>query len=99
MPQTGHRQFKEGAGAVREATAFGGKPMFFLCVHLAECLVEAVGKEERIVAEAFIATWRPDGGPIDAAFEVLGMTVRPGKAQRGNEMRAALFRSLSVAFD
>ena len=99
MSQTGLRQFKEGAGAVREATAFGGKPMFFLCAHLAECLVEAVGQEERIVAEAFIAARRPDDGAIDAAFETLDMTVGPGKAQRGNEMRAALFRSSSVAFD
>ena len=99
MTQTRLGQFKEGAGAMREATAFGGKPMFFLRAHLTERAVEAVGQEERIIAEAFVAARRPDDGAVDAAFEVLDMTIGPGKAQRGNKMCAALFRSPRIAFD
>ena len=64
--------------------------VLFLGAHLAEGAVEAVGQEQRVVAEAVVAARRPDDDAIDAALEVLDMAVGPGQAERGDEMRAPL---------
>src|SRR5215475_10856935 len=84
---------------MREPFALRWQTMFLLRVHLAECPVETVRTEKWIVPESFVATWRPDGDAIDPAFEFLNMAVRPGKTQRGHEMRAPLLGGLGTAFD
>ena len=64
--------------------------MFFFRVHLAERAVESIGTKKRIVAEAFIPTRRPYGNTVNTALELLDVAIRPGNAQRGDEMRWAL---------
>ena len=73
--------------------------MFFVDAHLAECGAEAIGTEQRIVAEALVAAGRPHRNAIDATFEILNVPIRPGNAESGNEMCTPLFRSLGTALD
>ena len=73
--------------------------MFFNGAHLAECDVEAVGTEQRIVAESFITARWPHHDAIDATFEILDMSIGPGETESGGEMCTPLFRSLGTALD
>ena len=73
--------------------------MFFVGAHLAECDVETIGTEQRIIAEPFVAARWPNRDAIDVTFEILDMAIRPGKTESGNEMCAPLFRSLRAALD
>ena len=66
------------------------QPVFFLRVHFTEGARMAIGQENRIVAEAFIAARRPDINSIDAAFGLFQMPIGPGHAQGRDEMRLAL---------
>ena len=50
----------------------------------------AVRQEHWIIAEALVAARRPDQRAVDLGLEVLDMAIRPGDAQRGDEMRLAL---------
>ena len=49
-----------------------------------------VGQERRIVAEAGGAARRPHQRAVGARLDLLEVTVGPGDAQRGDEMRLAL---------
>src|SRR5262245_66695054 len=73
--------------------------MFFVGGHFAERPVEAIGTEKRIVAEAFVAARRPDCDAVDSAFKFLEVTIWPGEAQRGHEMRATPVGSLGSLFN
>src|SRR5262245_31332856 len=66
--------------------------MLLLARHLAEGAAVAVGQEHRVVTEAPLAARRPDEGAVDPCLERLDVSVRPGDAERGNEMRLAPFR-------
>src|SRR5262249_10346920 len=89
----------ERTGAMREPLALRRQSMFLFGIHLAECPVETVRTEKWIVAEAFVATRRPDGDAVDPAFEFLNMAVGPCKTQNGHEMRTTPLGSPSTAFD
>src|SRR5262249_54063834 len=91
------RKLQERARAMRQALPVRRQPVLLVARHFAEGLIEAVGQEHRIVAEALLAARRPDQRAVDLAFERLGVTVRPGDAQRRDEVRLALLGSKSVA--
>ena len=57
----------------------------------------AVGQEHRIVTKALIAARRPNQRAVDAALEFLDVTIGPGHAQRGDEMRLAALRRRRAA--
>src|SRR6478609_441443 len=57
--------------------------------HLAKGPRVPVGQERRIIAETGGAARRPDQSSVDARLDLFEVTVGPGDAQRGNEMRAA----------
>src|SRR3954447_21408704 len=59
-------------------------------VHLAEGLVVAGWHEDGIVAEAFLAPRWPGNRAVNPADERLGMAIRPGEAQGGDEPGAAI---------
>ena len=62
--------------------------MFELRIQLAEGPPVAHGHEHRVVAEAAIASRRPNQRAVDAALEGLGLTVvGPGNGERAGEMR------------
>ena len=82
---------------MRQAFAARRQAVFLLARHFAEGAVVAVGQEHRIVAEAFVAARRPDQRAVDARLEFLDMAVRPGDAERGDEMRLALLRRCRAA--
>src|SRR5690348_17135924 len=84
---------------MREAFAIWRQSVFFLGVHFAERAVESIRQKQRIVTEAFCAAWGPDGDTIDTAFEIFGVTVGPGKAERGDEVTAPLVRGAGSALD
>src|SRR4051812_8810662 len=84
------RQLEKRAGAMRKARTLRRQPMLFLAAHLAERPVVTVGQEHRIVAEALVAARRPDQHAIDAGLEFLHMVVRPGNAQRRDEVGASV---------
>ena len=73
--------------------------MFFVGAHLAECDVEAIGAEQRIIAETLVATRWPHRNAIDATLEILDMPIGPGETESGNEMCTSLLRSLGTALD
>src|SRR3974377_1085609 len=68
------------------------QPVFFVARHLAEGAPMSVGEEHRVVAKTPLAPRRPNQRAVDAALELLEVTVRPGDAQRRNEMRCSLIR-------
>src|SRR5262245_10119240 len=84
---------------MRETLPLRGQAVLFLGAHLTESDVEPIRSKQRIITKASVATRRPHGDAIDAAFEILDMTIRPGKAECGNEMCATLFRRLRPALD
>src|ERR1700722_1836574 len=90
------RQFDEGAGAVRQPHSKRRQAMLFDRGHFAEGATMSIRQEHRIVTEARGAARRPHQRPIGARFDFLDMTVGPGDAERGYEMRASL-RSLRRA--
>src|SRR4051812_28433373 len=61
----------EGHGAVADCLLRVG--------HLGEGLVAAFGDEDRVVAEAAGAAWRPDQSAVDPALEPFDMAVGPGE--------------------
>src|ERR1700692_1732172 len=63
--------------------------MLLLARHFTERAVMPIGQEHRVVAEALVATRRPDQSAVHAGFEILDVTVRPGDAQGRDEMRPA----------
>ena len=73
--------------------------MFFLCIHLAERPVEIHRAKKRIVAKAFVAARRPYRNAINTALKFFDVPIRPGNAQRCNEMRAPLFGRFGTALD
>src|SRR5262245_1375561 len=75
---------------MRQAEPARRQAVLLLCGHLAKGAVVAIGQEHRIVAEARGSTWRPHQRAVDARLELLDMAIRPGDAERGYEMRAAL---------
>ena len=78
---------------MRQAATVRRQAVLVLARHLAEGLGLTIGQEQRVVAEAEIAAWRPHHGAVDRRLELLGMAVGPGDAQRRNEMpEAALGR-------
>ena len=84
---------------MRQALAFRRQSMFFVRAHLAERAIEAVGPEQRIVAEAFVAARRPHATPSTRPSNSSDMAVGPGETQRGNEMRAPLLGRACAALD
>ncbi len=54
-------------------------------IDLAERLPAAARHEHRIVAKTLVAARRPDRRAVDAADEGLGVSIRPGEAQCGDE--------------
>src|SRR5208282_1850661 len=73
------------------------QPMLFFARHFAEGARVAVRQEHRIVTKTLIAPRRPNQRAGDAALEFLHMTVRPGDAKRGDEMRLAALRRRRAA--
>src|SRR5262249_28980455 len=61
--------------------------VLLLARHLAEGAWVPVRQKHRIVAETLVAAWRPYQHTVDAALEGLNMTVRPGDAERRDEVR------------
>src|ERR1700739_2365793 len=92
------REFEKGAGAVRQAGAARRQAVLFVAVHFAERARVAVGQEHRIVAKSLVAARRPDQRAGNAALEVFDMAVRPGHAQRRDELGVALLRRERAAF-
>src|SRR5262245_11711394 len=84
------REHQKCARAVREAKPARWQAVLLLRGHLAEGAVVAVGQEHRVVAEAGGSPRRPDERAVDAGLELLDVAVRPGDAERRDEMRAAL---------
>ena len=76
----------------------GGKPCFSSLDISPKVRVVAVGQEHRIVPETFVTARRPDQRAVDPGLEILDMAVGPGRAQRRDEMRRALFRRRCAAF-
>src|ERR1700733_10799919 len=83
VPQARRHELSERTRAVTDGVLFGR-------VQFAERLPSAAWQEHRVVAEALVATRRPCRLPIDAAEEGLGVAVRPGEAQRGDEPGTAV---------
>ena len=75
---------------MRQAEPEWGQAVFLDRSHLAERPRVSVGQERRIIAEAGGAARRPYQSSVGARLDLFEMTVGPGDAQRGNEMRAAL---------
>ena len=84
----GRREGHESPRPVRQAEPARRQAMFRLAGHLAECKLISVGKEHRIVAEPHAAARRPDQGPVHPALKCLQMAVRPGHAERRDEVRS-----------
>src|SRR5262245_9784529 len=91
-PQARLRELEERLRAVRQAKSARRQAVLLVGGHLAEGAGVAVGQEHRIVAEARGAARRPHECAVSARLELLAMSVRPGDAQRGHEMRRALPR-------
>src|SRR5271167_2221336 len=72
--------------------------MLFLARHFAERAGIAVRLKYRVVAKALVAAGRPDQRTRHAAFEFLGVAVRPGDTKRGNKMRGAPLGDGGAAF-
>src|SRR4030081_3175155 len=90
--KAGLREPEEGAGAVRQALSLGRQAVLLVARHLAEGEREPVGQEHRVIAEALVAARRIDQRAVDRGLEFLDMAVRPGDAQRRDEMRLAALR-------
>src|SRR5205085_11347356 len=76
--KAGLRELQERTGAMGEAVSERRQAVFLLARHLAEGLLVTLRHEHRIVAEAEIAARGPNQGTVDAAFELLHVTVGPG---------------------
>src|SRR5689334_19585588 len=78
----------------REQFCEGARPMgqrqFLLRTHLAESLLIAIWYKHWIIAEAPIASRRPDHAPARFAFEGLDLAVRRGQSQHANEARGKI---------
>ena len=77
---------------MRQAQAQRRQAVLLDAGHLAEGARVPVGQERRIVTEAGGAARRPHQRAVGARLDLFEMIVRPGDAQRGNEMRLALRR-------
>src|SRR5207342_624998 len=84
------RQFDEGAGAVRQPHSERRQAMFLDAGHFAEGAGVSIRQERGIVTEAGGATRWPDQGSVGARLDFLDMSIGPGDAKRGNEMRLSL---------
>src|SRR5207253_7164775 len=91
------RELEERARAVREALALGRQSVLLLGGHLAECKIETIRQEHRIVAKTFRPTRRPNERTIHAAVELLHVAIRPGDREHRDEMGVAAFRREGVA--
>src|SRR5689334_25354416 len=80
-----------------EAEPERGQAVFLDAGHLAEGTRVAVGKKGRIVTETGGAARRPDQRAIGSRLDFLEMAVRPGHAQRRDEVRLALVRRRRAA--
>ena len=98
LAKTSLREFEEGSRPMRQTFALRRQSVFFFARHFAECARMAVRQKHRIVAKALVAPRRPDERAGDATFEFLHMTVGPGDAKRGDEMRCAALRRHSAGF-
>ena len=103
-PVNGGGEERHACASLRKARARcdrprprGGKPCFSSLAHFAESAVVAVGQKHRIVAKTLIAARRPNQNAVDAGLEFLGMAVRPGDAERRDEMRLAALRGRGAA--
>ena len=67
-------------------------------LHLAEGARMPVGHEGRVVAEAERAARRPHQRAVDARLDLFAMIVRPGQAQRRDEVRLAPRRLARATF-
>src|SRR5262249_41513429 len=85
-------QFHECARAVRQSKAVRRQSVLFLAAHLAECKLETIRQEHRIITEALVPARGVDQGAVDTGFELLQMAIRPGDTQSRDEVRAALIR-------
>ena len=94
--EAGCRELEERPGAVREALALRRQAVLLVGRHLAEGARMAVGQEHRVVAEAGGSARRPYQRAFDGAFELLEMAVRPGDAERGDELRLAQRRAVGA---
>src|SRR5262245_54719896 len=81
-----------------EAEPQRGQAVLLDAGHLAEGTRVAIGKEGRIVAETCGAARRPDQCSVSAGLDLLEVAVRPGYAQRRDEMGLALVRRDGAAF-
>src|SRR5690606_23314889 len=64
--------------------------------HFSEGFGLAFGHEDRIVAEAPLAAWRPDKLTAHDPLETLDMPVRPGKRKHADEARPAVDLAVPV---
>ena len=81
---------------MRQALPMRRQAVLLVARHLAEGAVVAVGQEHRVVAEAGVAARRPDQRAVDVRLELLDMAVRPGDAERGDELRLAQRRPVGA---
>src|SRR6266446_5234363 len=95
--KTGLRELEEGARPVREPETLRRQAVLLLARHLTEGSCKAVGLEHGVVAEAIGAARRPNQGAVDSCLEFFHVAIRPGHAQRRDEMGAAIVRLESVA--
>src|SRR5579872_1020417 len=77
---------------MRQAHAQRRQAVFFDGSHLAKSASMSVGQKHRIIAEAGFPARRPYQCAVNARLDFFDVTVGPGDAKRGNEMRFALRR-------
>src|SRR5262245_44135273 len=65
--------------------------------HLAEGQRVAIRQKHRIVPETLIAAGRPDKGAVHGGLEFFKVSVRPGEAERANELSVALATRVRAA--
>src|SRR5262245_48671284 len=75
---------------MRQPHAVRWQAVLLLRGHLAEGARVAIGEEDRIIAEARGPPGWPDQRAVNPRLDLFYVAVRPGDAQRGDEMRAAL---------
>src|SRR5437660_540763 len=86
VAKAGLRKLEERACPVRQAKTPRRQTVLRLAGHFSEGEIITVRQKHRVVAEALLAARRPDQRAVDAALEFLHMAVRPGGAQRRDEM-------------
>src|ERR1700688_755606 len=89
LAKTGLRKLEKGPRPVRQTEPPRRQAVLRLAAHFPESEIISIGQEHRVIAEALVATRRPNQRAVDAGLEFLDMAVRPGDAQRRDEVRLA----------